>query len=41
MQKAQDLFQNNPWVKIFLSSDKGSDSINLEQATSVINYDLP
>lgn len=41
MQDAQDMFQNNPYVKIFLSSDKGSDSINLEQASTVINYDLP
>lgn len=41
MQDAQDMFQNNPYIKIFLSSDKGSDSINLEQATAVINYDLP
>jgi SNF2 family DNA or RNA helicase len=41
MQKAQDLFKENPYIKIFLSSDKGSDSINLEQATTVINYDLP
>lgn len=41
MQIAQDHFQNNPHVKIFLSSDKGSDSINLQQATTVINYDLP
>jgi SNF2 family DNA or RNA helicase len=41
MQKAQDMFQNNPWIKVFLSSDKGSDSINLEQATTVINYDMP
>ena len=41
MQKAQDIFQTNPHIKVFISSDKGSDSINLEQATSVINYDLP
>lgn len=41
MQQAQDAFQTNPYIKIFLSSDKGSDSINLEQATTVINYDLP
>jgi SNF2 family DNA or RNA helicase len=41
MQQAQDLFKNNPFIKIFLSSDKGSDSINLQEATSVVNYDLP
>jgi SNF2 family DNA or RNA helicase len=40
-QDAQDLFQSNPAVKVFVSSDAGSDSINLEQATTVINFDLP
>jgi len=40
-QMAQDAFNNNPKIKIFLSSDQGSDSINLEQAASVIHYDLP
>jgi SNF2 family DNA or RNA helicase len=41
MQSAQDRFREDPSIKVFISSDKGSDSINLEQATSVINYDLP
>jgi SNF2 family DNA or RNA helicase len=41
MQEAQDRFRQDKRVKIFLSSDKGSDSIDLEQATTVINYDLP
>lgn len=40
-QEEQDKFRTNPRVKIFLSSDMGSDSIDLEQATTVINYDLP
>jgi SNF2 family DNA or RNA helicase len=40
-QLAQDRFRTDSRVKIFLSSDQGSDSIDLEQATSVINYDLP
>ncbi len=40
-QEAQDKFQNDSSVKIFLSSDQGSDSINLEQAASLIHYDLP
>lgn len=41
MQDAQDRFTNDPQIKVFISSDKGSDSINLEAATTVINYDLP
>lgn len=41
LQKAQDSFTSDPNIKIFVSSDMGSDSINLHQATTVINYDLP
>lgn len=40
-QEAQDKFTNDPNVRIFLSSDQGSDSINLEQAATVIHYDTP
>lgn len=40
-QDAQDRFQTDPKIKLFITSDQGSDSINLEQATSVINYDMP
>jgi len=40
-QDALDRFKADRRIKIFLSSDQGSDSINLEQATTVINYDLP
>jgi SNF2 family DNA or RNA helicase len=40
-QAAEDRFRHDNRVKVFLSSDQGSDSINLEQGTSVINYDLP
>jgi len=40
-QLAEDRFRADPNIKIFLSSDMGSDSINLEKASSVINYDLP
>jgi len=40
-QQAQDRFRADKRIKVFLSSDQGSDSIDLEQATSVINYDLP
>jgi SNF2 family DNA or RNA helicase len=41
MQRALDLFKADPSIKVFVSSDKGSDSINLEEAVNVINYDLP
>lgn len=40
-QIAQDYFQNEDFVRVFLSSDAGSDSISLEQASVVIHYDLP
>lgn len=40
-QEAQDAFAEDPSVRVFLSSDAGSDSINLEQASVVIHYDLP
>lgn len=40
-QEAQDRFTYDPRIRVFVSSDQGSDSINLEQATTVINFDLP
>jgi SNF2 family DNA or RNA helicase len=40
-QKAYDDFKKDPKLRVFLSSDAGSDSINLEEASIVINYDLP
>lgn len=40
-QDAEDRFRNDPDIKIFVSSDKGSDSINLEKGSTVINYNLP
>jgi SNF2 family DNA or RNA helicase len=40
-QQAQDSFTKNLGIRIFLSSDQGSDSINLQEASSVIHYDLP
>lgn len=40
-QIAQDRFTHDARIKVFVSSDQGSDSINLEQATTVINFDLP
>jgi len=40
-QAAHDAFSADPDIQVFLSSDAGSDSINLEQASVVIHYDLP
>jgi SNF2 family DNA or RNA helicase len=40
-QEAEDRFREDDRIKVFLSSDQGSDSINLEKGMSVINYDLP
>lgn len=40
-QEAEDRFKNDPNCRIFVSSDAGSDSINLEIAEIVIHYDLP
>lgn len=39
-QKAQDTFQTGQ-VQVFLSSDSGSDSIDLDAGNVVIDYDLP
>ncbi|WP_028058408.1 helicase-related protein [Candidatus Solirubrobacter pratensis] len=41
MQEAEDSFKGDPDVQVFLSSDKGSDSISLECAVATINYDGP
>lgn len=41
LQIAEDRFQEDDSIKLFISSDRGSDSINLHRATTVINYDLP
>jgi hypothetical protein len=40
-QVAQDAFREDPDIQVFLSSDAGSDSIDLEQASVVIHYNLP
>lgn len=40
-QEAEDRFKNDPHCRIFVSSDAGSDSINLEVADIVVHYDLP
>lgn len=40
-QKAEDAFKNDSSIRVFLSSDIGSDSLSLEQASVVVNYNLP
>lgn len=40
-QKAQDKFRDDDSVQVFLSSDAGSDSLDLPEANLVINYDWP
>lgn len=40
-QEAKERFQNDPNIQIFLSSDTGSDSIDLPEASVAIDYDLP
>lgn len=40
-QTAKDSFRTDPDIQVFLSSDKGSDSIDLPEAAVGINYNLP
>lgn len=40
-QFAEDAFMTDPDVQVFLSSDMGSDSLNLQAGSVVIHYDLP
>lgn len=40
-QEAVDQFRNDESIQIFLSSDAGSDSIDLPQAHWTLDYDLP
>lgn len=40
-QEAKDKFREDPDIRVFLSSDAGSDSIDLPEASVVIHYDLP
>jgi SNF2 family DNA or RNA helicase len=40
-QEAKDRFRSDSTVRVFLSSDKGSDSIDLPEAEVGINYNLP
>lgn len=38
---AKDAFRNDPDIMVFLSSDAGSDSIDLPEASVVVHYNLP
>ena len=40
-QAMKDTFRSNPKVRVFLSSDTGSDGIDLPEASVSINYNLP
>lgn len=40
-QEAEDSFRTDLGVQVFLSSDQGADSLNLPEASVVIDYDLP
>lgn len=40
-QEAKDKFRSDPSIRVFLSSDAGSDSIDLPEASVSINYNLP
>jgi hypothetical protein len=40
-QAAEDAFMSDPKIRVFLSSDMGSDSLNLHEGSVVIDYDLP
>jgi SNF2 family DNA or RNA helicase len=40
-QEAEDAFKTDSSIRVFLSSDAGSDSINLEVGSVCIHYDMP
>lgn len=40
-QEQIDLFENDPNIKVFVSSDMGKDGINLPAGQAAINFDLP
>lgn len=40
-QEVKDTFRTDPDIKVFLSSDKGSDSIDLPEAAVGVHYNLP
>lgn len=40
-QRAEDTFMEDPDIHVFLTSDMGSDSLDLYEGKNVINYNLP
>lgn len=40
-QEAKDQFRNDPNIRVLLSSDAGSDGIDLPEASVAVDYDLP
>jgi intein/homing endonuclease len=40
-QAAEDTFMEDPTIHVFLTSDMGSDSLDLYEGKNVINYNLP
>lgn len=39
--KAQDLFRNDPEIKVLIATDAAGEGINLQRAHLMVNYDLP
>jgi superfamily II DNA or RNA helicase len=40
-RKIQEMFQNQPEVRILVATDAAGEGINLQQANLMVNYDLP
>jgi SNF2 family DNA or RNA helicase len=40
-RKVQELFRNDPEVKVLLATDAAGEGVNLQNANLMINYDLP
>ena len=40
-RKAQELFRNDPAVRILLATDAAGEGVNLQNANLMVNYDLP
>ena len=40
-RKAQELFRNDPGVRLLLATDAAGEGVNLQNANLMVNYDLP
>ncbi|CAB3661267.1 helicase-related protein [Paraburkholderia rhynchosiae] len=40
-RKAQELFRNDPAVRVLLATDAAGEGVNLQNANLMVNYDLP